>query len=71
MMFIRIVTMVVAIGGKPWPDEVSMTPAYEPMHQPPAFPLCAYIKLWTSNSVINQELRDRKVENMTNATSSA
>ena len=33
--------------------------------------LCAYVKLSTLNSAIDQELRDRKVEDRANATSSA
>ena len=33
--------------------------------------LCAYVKLSTLNSAIDPELRDRKVEDRVNATSSA
>ena len=33
--------------------------------------LCAYVKLSTLNSAIDPELRDRKVEDRANATSSA
>ena len=54
--------MVVAIGGKPWPGEISGRPA---AHD--------YVRTLSFGHQIlpSQELRDRRVEDMTNATSSA
>ena len=58
-----LLTGMVAVGGKPYPGEVSEGTGRAR--------LCAYAKHSTLNSAIGQELRDRRVEDRANATSYA
>ena len=61
--FVSLLAGMVAVGGKPYPGEVSEGTGRER--------LCACVKRSTLNSAIEQELRDRRVEDMANATSYA
>ena len=54
---------MVAVGGRLQPGEVS--------EEAGRARLCAYVKHSTLNSAIEQELRNRRVEDGANATSSA
>ena len=54
---------MVAVGGRPQLGEVGKGTGRAR--------LCAYVKHSTLNSAIEQELRDRRVEDRANATSSA
>ena len=62
-MFMSLLASIVAVGSGPQPVEVSEWTGRARQ--------CAYVKLWALNSVIDQELRDRRVEGRANATSSA
>ena len=54
---------MVAVGGRPQLGEVGKGTG--------SARLCAYVKHSTLNSAIDKELRDRRVEDRANATSSA
>ena len=54
---------MVSVGGRPLPGEVSEGTGRAR--------LCAYVKHSTLNSAIEQELRDRRVEDSANAIRSA
>ena len=54
---------MVAVGGRLQPVKVG--------ERTDNARLCAYVKLWALNSVIDKELQDRRVADRVNATSSA
>ena len=60
LMFMNLLAGMVAVGGWPQPGEVSEGTGRAR--------LCAYVKHSTLNSVIEQELRDRREEDRVNAT---
>ena len=62
-IFMSLLTGMVAVDGRPQLGEVSEGTGRAR--------LCAYVKHSTLNSAIEQELRDRRVEDRANATSSA
>ena len=63
LIFMSILASMVAVGGRPQLGEVGKGTGHAR--------LCAYVKHSTLNSAIEQELRDRRVEDRANATSSA
>ena len=63
LTFMGLLTGMVAVDGRPQPGEVSEGTGRAR--------LCAHVKLWTLNSAIELELRDRRVEGRVTATSFA
>ena len=63
LIFMSLLVDMVAVGGRPQLSEVGKGTGRAR--------LCAYVKHSTLISAIEQELRDRRVEDRTNATSPA
>ena len=62
-MFMGLLTGMVAVSGRPWSGDVIEGTGRARLY--------AYVKHSTLNSATEQELRDRRVEDRANATSSA
>ena len=61
LMFMSLLAGMATVGGRPQPGEVSVGTGRAC--------LCAFVKHLTLNSAIEQELRDWRVEDWTDATS--
>ena len=59
----NLLTVTVAVGGRPQPVKVS--------EETGRAWLCTYVEYSTLNFTVEQELRDRRAEDMANATSCA